>query len=83
MQLLFLCVVAGIMCPKRGRVERGSSSRATPAPNALTFPNMTFLSEVNAEKYLNLVDYYFVRERALACNDLRGFEEVVEMLQQR
>lgn len=70
------------MGQKRGRVERGSSSCATPAPNAPTFPNLKFLSETDVEKYLKFVDYHIVRERAFSCDDLRGFEEVVEMLQQ-
>lgn len=70
------------MGPKRGGVERDSSSRATPVPNALTFPKLKFISEANVKKYLKLVDYYIIRERDFACDDLRGFEEVVEMLQQ-
>lgn len=35
------------------------------------------------EKYLKLVDYHIVREKAFACEDLGDFREMVEMLQQR
>ncbi|KAI5429738.1 hypothetical protein KIW84_034355 [Lathyrus oleraceus] len=38
------------MGPKRGRVERGSLSCATPALNAPTFPNLKFISEENVER---------------------------------
>lgn len=78
--MLFLCVVTDIMASKIGRVARGSSSRANPTPNAPTFPNLKFLSKANAEKYLKLVDYHTVRERAFVYDDLRGFKEVMEML---
>lgn len=65
------------MGPKRGKVIRGFSSHATPALNASTFPNLKFISETNVEKYLKMVGYHSVRERAFACDDLRGFEKVV------
>ncbi|KAI5419518.1 hypothetical protein KIW84_043622 [Lathyrus oleraceus] len=42
-------------------------------PNAPTFPNLTFLFEVYAGKYLKLVDYHIVRERAFALDDLQEF----------
>ncbi|KAI5387234.1 hypothetical protein KIW84_073398 [Lathyrus oleraceus] len=71
------------MASKRGRLTRGSSSRASLTPHAHTFPSLKFLSEAHAEKYLKLVDYHIVRERAFACEDLQGFGEVMEMLQQR
>lgn len=71
------------MCPKRGRVEKCSPSRATPTPSAPTFPNLKFLSEANVGKYLKFMDYHIMREISFACKDLRGFKEVVEMLQQR
>lgn len=71
------------MDSKRGRITRGSSSQVAPTPNAPTLPNLKFLSEVNEEKYLKLVDYHIMRERAFACKDLGGFGEVVEILQQR
>lgn len=71
------------MDSKRGRVARGSSSRVSPTPNVPTFPNITFLSEAYAKKYFKLVDYHIVQKRAFACEDLRGFGEVVEILQQR
>lgn len=71
------------MASNRGRLTIGSSSRATPALYAPTFSNLKFLSEAHAEKDLNLVDYHTVREREFSCEDLQGFGEVVEMLQQR
>lgn len=71
------------MASKRGRLTRDSSSRAPPTPNALTFPNLKFLSKARAEKYLKLVDYHIVRERAFALDNLQGFGEVGEVLQQR
>ncbi|KAI5407040.1 hypothetical protein KIW84_053339 [Lathyrus oleraceus] len=42
-----------------------------------------FLSKANAMKYLKLINYYIMRERAFTCEDLQGFREMVEMLQQR
>lgn len=71
------------MASKRGRLTIGSASRASPTPNAPTFPNLKFLSEAHAEKYLKLVDYRIMRERAFTCEDLQGFGEVVEVLQQK
>lgn len=82
MQFYFY-VVVDIMASKRGRVTIDSSSHTNPAPNAPTFPNLKFLSEANAEKYLKFLDYHIMRERAFAYDELRGFEEVVDMLQQR
>ncbi|KAI5405797.1 hypothetical protein KIW84_052535 [Lathyrus oleraceus] len=64
-------------------ITRGLSSRVSPAPNALTFPNLKFILEANVEKYLKLVDYHIARERAFSCEDLQGFGEVVKMMQQR
>lgn len=61
-------------------MTRGSYLRADPTPNTQTFPNLKFLLEANAEKYLKLVDYHIAMERAFTCKDLRGFGEVVEML---
>lgn len=71
------------MASKRGRLTRGSSLRAAPAPNAPTFPNLKFIFEAHVEKYLKLVDFHIVRDMALTCEDLQGFGEVVEVLQQR
>ncbi|KAI5391744.1 hypothetical protein KIW84_076524 [Lathyrus oleraceus] len=71
------------MASKQGRLTRGSSSRAALTPNAPTFRNLKFLSEAHAEKYLKLVDYHIVRERAFTLGDLKGFGEVGEVLQQR
>lgn len=62
---------------KRFTITRYSRTKC---PN---FSNLKFLSEVNIEKYLKLVDYHIVREKDSVSDDLRGFEEVVEMLQQR
>lgn len=80
--MLFFVVITGILDSKRGRVTRGSSSCAAPAPNAPNFQNLKFLYEANAEKYLKLVDYHIVRYMEFTFEDLRGFEEVVEILQQ-
>ncbi|KAI5406273.1 hypothetical protein KIW84_052858 [Lathyrus oleraceus] len=71
------------MASNRGRLTRGSSSRAHPTPNIPTFPNFKFLSEAHAKKYLKLVDYNIVREKAFAIEDLQGFIEVLKVLQQR
>lgn len=70
------------MTSKRGRLSRGSSSRAAPTPNAHTFPNLKFLSDAHTEKYLKLVDYHIVRERAFILDDIQGFREVEEALKQ-
>lgn len=80
--VLFLCVLVCIIASKRGRVTSVSLSRDFPEPNAPNFPNLKFLSEANVEKYLNLVGYNIVREITFVCEDLRGFREMVEMLQQ-
>ncbi|KAI5445144.1 hypothetical protein KIW84_013412 [Lathyrus oleraceus] len=72
---------AGIMDSKRGCMSRGSSSRASPTPSALTFPNLKFLSEAHAEKFLKIVDYHIMKERTFDLNYLRGFEEIGEHLQ--
>lgn len=64
-------------------MTRFSSSRAAPTPNAPTFLNLKFLSEAHANKYLKLVDYHIVRERAFTLDDLKGFGEVGGVLQQR
>ncbi|KAI5400875.1 hypothetical protein KIW84_065645 [Lathyrus oleraceus] len=53
----------------RERVSRGSSSRDTLTSSPPAFPNLKFLSEVQAEKFLKLVDYEIVRERAFNLND--------------
>ncbi|CAL5200597.1 unnamed protein product [Lathyrus oleraceus] len=71
------------MASKRGCVLRGSSSKAAQMPNTLTFPNLKFLSEAHAKKYLKLVDYHIVREKAFTLEDLQGFGEIGEALQQR
>ncbi|KAI5404413.1 hypothetical protein KIW84_051542 [Lathyrus oleraceus] len=71
------------MASKRGRVSKGSSSRTSLTPNAPTFPNVKFLSEAHPEKYFKLVDYHIVRETTFDLNDLQGFGEVKEVLQQR
>ncbi|XP_050876135.1 uncharacterized protein LOC127079810 [Lathyrus oleraceus] len=71
------------MTSQRERLTRGSSSRVAPTPNAPTFPNLKFLFEAHAEKYLKLVDYHIVRERAFLMEDLQGLGEVVKVLQQR
>ncbi|KAI5396135.1 hypothetical protein KIW84_062369 [Lathyrus oleraceus] len=71
------------MASKRGRLTRGSSSRAAPNPNAPTFPDLKFISKSHAEKYLKLVDYHIVKERVFALDDLQGFGEVGEDVQQR
>ncbi|KAI5403936.1 hypothetical protein KIW84_051183 [Lathyrus oleraceus] len=80
-------LVAGAMdvklASKRGRLSKGSSSRAVPTPDVPTFPNIKFLSEANAKKYLKLVDYHIVMEKAFVLDDLQGFGEVGEVLQQR
>ncbi|KAI5419341.1 hypothetical protein KIW84_043487 [Lathyrus oleraceus] len=68
--------------PKRGHVSKGSSSRAAPTPSAPTFPNLKFLPVAHAEKFLKLLDYHVVKERAFHLYDLRGFEEIGEHLQQ-
>ncbi|KAI5446230.1 hypothetical protein KIW84_014171 [Lathyrus oleraceus] len=60
------------MASKRGRVSRGSSSRAAPTPSALTFPNLNFLYDVHAEKFLKIMDYHIMKEKAFDLNDLRG-----------
>ena len=73
-------IVVGIMASKRGHVSRGLSSRVAPTPNALTFPNLKFLSEAHAGKFLKLVDYHIVRKKEFNLNDLRGFEEIGENL---
>ncbi|KAI5398366.1 hypothetical protein KIW84_063960 [Lathyrus oleraceus] len=61
------------MASKRGHVSRGLSSRVAPTPNALTFPNLKFLSEAHAGKFLKLVDYHIVRKKEFNLNDLREF----------
>lgn len=71
------------MALEREIITRGLSSRVAPAPNAPTFPNLKFILEADVEKYLKLVYYHIVRERAFACEDLQGFGEVAKMLQQR
>lgn len=63
------------MALKRGKLTRGSSSSAAPTPNVPTFPNLKFLFEAHTEKYLKLVDYQIVRERAFTCDNLQGFEK--------
>lgn len=63
-------VVVGIMASKRGRVSRGSSSRAALTPSASIFLNLKFLSEAHAEIFLKLVDYHIVNEREFDLNDL-------------
>lgn len=45
--------------------------------------NHKFLSEVHPEKYLKMLDYHIMKERAFASEDVQGFKEVIEMLQQR
>lgn len=52
-------------------------------PNAPTFPNLKFISKAHAEKYLKLVDYHIVRERAFASEDLQVFGDIGGALQQR
>ncbi|KAL5068503.1 hypothetical protein RYX36_019390, partial [Vicia faba] len=47
------------------------------------FPNLKFHTEANMEKYLKLVDYHVVREKAIDCTNLKGLLEIVELLQQR
>lgn len=74
-------IVVCIMTFKIGCVSRGSSSRVSPTPSAPTFPNLKFLFEAHAEKFLKLVDYHIVKENASDLNDLRGFEEIGEHLQ--
>ncbi|KAI5402357.1 hypothetical protein KIW84_050103 [Lathyrus oleraceus] len=71
------------MASKRGRLTRGSSSRAAHTPNAFTFPNLKFLFKAHADKYLKLMDYHIMRERAFTYEDLQGFGEVAEVLQKR
>lgn len=71
------------MASKRERLSRGSSSVAAPTPNAPTFPNLKFLSKAHAEKYLKLMDYHIVRKRTFPLEDLQGFGEIAEALQQR
>ncbi|KAI5416417.1 hypothetical protein KIW84_041472 [Lathyrus oleraceus] len=78
-----LTAVACIMASNRGRVSRGSSSRASLTPSAPTFPNFEFLSEAHAEIFLKIVDYHVVKEKAFDLSDLRGFEEIGENLHQR
>ena len=65
-----LTVVACIVASKRGRVSRGSSSRASLTPSAPTFPNFEFLSEAHAEIFLKIVDYHVVKEKAFDLSDL-------------
>ncbi|KAI5414880.1 hypothetical protein KIW84_040367 [Lathyrus oleraceus] len=72
-----------IMASKRGCVSRGSSSRVVPTPNAHAFPNLKIISKAHAKKYLKLMDYHVVRERALALEDLQGFGEIGETLKKR
>lgn len=71
------------MASKKGRVSRGSSLKDFQTPNASTFPNLKFVSETHAEKYLKLVDYHIVRERVFDLSDLQGFGDVEELFQQR
>lgn len=80
---IVIIVVLGIMPSKRGRVSRGSSSRAAPTPSNPTFPNLKFLSKAHAKKYLKLVDYHIMRERVFDLIYLQGFGEVEKLLQQR
>ncbi|KAI5444642.1 hypothetical protein KIW84_013061 [Lathyrus oleraceus] len=61
----YFYAVVDIMASKRGRVTRGSSSRTTLTPNALNFPNLKFLSEANADKYLKLVDYHIETNKTI------------------
>lgn len=50
---------------------------------APTFHNLKFLFEAHAEKYLKLLDYHIMGKRAFTLDDLQGFGEVGEVLQQR
>lgn len=81
--VLFFIVVVGIMASKRLCVSRGSSSGAALTLIAPTFPNLKLLSEAHAEKFLKIVDYHIVKEKAFDLIDLRGFEEIGEHLQRR
>lgn len=71
------------MASNRGRLSRGLSSRVAPTPTAITFPNLKFLFEAHAEKDLKLVDYQIVKKRVFTLDDLQGFREAGEVLQQR
>lgn len=70
MYCFVVVVVVGIMASKRGRVSRGSSSRAALTPSALTFPNFKFLFKAYAEKFLKLLDYQIVWEKSFDINYL-------------
>lgn len=83
MCIVFVVDVVGIMASKRGCVSRGSSSRDSSMPSAPTVPNLKFISEAHAEKFLKIVDYHIMKEKAFDLNDLRGFEVISEHLQIR
>lgn len=78
-----MLLITVIMEPKRKRASRASTSTAQLAQEAPTFPNYKFLSENNAKKYLKLLNYRIVRENTFDCENLDGYEEFVDMLQQR
>lgn len=64
------------MASKRGRVSRGSSSRVALTPSSPTFPNLKFLSKAHADKFLKIVGYHIVNDRAFDLNDLWVCEEI-------
>ncbi|KAL5099036.1 hypothetical protein RYX36_003363 [Vicia faba] len=68
---------------KRSRIQIGSTSNPQSTPGAPIYPNFQFLFEANAKKYLKLEPYHVVMERAFDMEDLVGFEDEVEMIQQR
>lgn len=59
---IFVVVIVSIMASKRGRMSRGSSSRASPTPSPPTFLNLKFLYEAHAEKILKILDYHILKE---------------------
>ncbi|KAL5099442.1 hypothetical protein RYX36_003769 [Vicia faba] len=56
------------MALKMKRVQKGSTSSSHTTSSV-----PAFLTKANAEKYLKLVDYHVVQERAIDCTNLKDF----------